>query len=125
MAIATIIDLESQLTTFKAEGDLTIDEIREAIASYYQGQVTRTVLWDLRDASLNNLSSQDIQSLAKFLENRGTVRQGGLTALVADEDADFGMLRMGEAYADGVPFTFGVFRSLDKARAWLAENIDK
>ena len=125
MAIATTIDLENQLTTFKAEGDLFLDEIREAITAYYQGSVTRLVLWDLREASLQNLSSQDVQSLAKFLEKHGAIRQGGLTALVASEDAEFGMLRMGGAYADKAPFSVGVFRSLDKAREWLMNNPDE
>lgn len=122
MAIATTIDLEGQLTTFKAEGMLSLDEIKQAISAYYQGDVTRMVLWDLRNASLNNLTSQDVQSLVKFLEQRGSVRQGGLTALVATEDAEFGMLRMGEAYANGVPFRLGVFRSLDKAHEWLVQT---
>ena len=125
MAIATTIDLENQLTTFRAEGALSLDEIREAISVYYQGDVTRLVLWDLRSASLNNLTSQDVQSLAQFLEKHGSVRQGGLTALVANEDAEFGILRMGEAYADGVPFTLGVFRSIDQAREWLTKDIDE
>jgi hypothetical protein len=123
MTIATIIDLEKQLTTFKTEGELLLSEIPEAITAYYQGEVTRLVLWDLRKASLNSLSSQDIQSLAHFLEQHGTIRSGGSTALVAAEDADFGMLRMGEAYADDIPFSVGVFRSLQKAQQWLKDNL--
>jgi hypothetical protein len=124
MAIATIIDLDNQLTTFKAEGELALTEIRQAITDYYRGDVTPLVLWDLRKASLNRLSSQDVQSLVKFLEQHGSIRRGGLTALVADEDADYGMLRMGEAYADGVPFSARIFRSTEEARQWLAQNKD-
>lgn len=124
MAIATIIDLETQLTTFEAEGELAFTEIRQVITDYYRGDVTPLVLWDLRKASLNSLSSQDVQGLANFLEQHGAIRQGGLTALVAADDADYGMLRMGEAYADGVPFSTRIFRSIEKARQWLAHNKD-
>jgi len=80
------------------------------------------VLWDLRRADLQRLAAQDVRKLIRFMEKNNFIRAGGLTALVAPRDADYGLARMGEVLAECLPTRFGVFRSLKEALEWLARG---
>ncbi len=113
MASVTLVkNHELRLTTLIVRGDIDLKEIEHAIASFYHEGETQNALWDLREASLDLLSATDVQSLVKFLKENAYVRSGGRTAMVAPEDAEYGLVRMGEAYAEQLPTAFRVFRSL-------------
>ncbi|KMY68528.1 hypothetical protein AAU61_02410 [Desulfocarbo indianensis] len=121
-AITIKRDLEQNLTFFEVRGAVGRRELEEAIASFYEGGPTRCVLWDLRQADLQRLATQDVRGLIRFMEQNNFIRAEGRTALVAPRDADYGLARMGEVFAEGLPTQFGVFRSLEQALEWLAQG---
>jgi hypothetical protein len=114
---------ELQLTTFIVRGGVSRVEIEKAIASFYHEGASQNVLWDLREASLQELSTADIQDIVQFLRKNDYVRPKGRTAMVAPKDVDYGLVRMGEAYANGLPTAFRVFRSLQEAQTWLQQGL--
>lgn len=114
---------ELRLTTFIVRGDINRVEIEKAVTLFYREGATQNVLWDLREASLQVLSTADIQGIVKFLQKNAYVRPEGRTAMVAPSDADYGLVRMGEVYAEQLPTAFRVFRSLERAHTWLKEGL--
>jgi hypothetical protein len=118
------INLELQLTTFIVHGDISLTEIEQAISTFYHKQATLNALWDLRKSSLQRLSTSDVQSLIEYLKSNTYVRDNGKTAMVAPKDADFGLVRMGEVYAENLPTSFRVFRSIEEAYDWIRQEQD-
>lgn len=117
------INHELLLTTFIVHGDISLTEIEQAISTFYQKEATPNVLWDLRESSLRRLSTADVQKLITFLQTNEFVREKGKTALVAPNDADFGLVRMGEVYAEKLPTAFRVFRSVEEAHDWIRRGL--
>ena len=66
MAITSYIDDDRQLTVYKVEGALDYHQVIEAMESFYSGDPTKNVLWDLNDASKIDVSSEDIRNIANF-----------------------------------------------------------
>ena len=48
MPITSRIDNEKQLTIFAGTGELSFEEIRNTITSFYESNHSLKVLWDLR-----------------------------------------------------------------------------
>jgi hypothetical protein len=77
------------------------------------------LLVDGRGASLI-LSGQGVRSLVSFMRETRAQRGSGFRfALVADGDETFGLGRMLQAYADGLPEEIRVFRDLESTRRWV------
>jgi hypothetical protein len=81
-----------------------------------------TVLWDVRDATIVHLSTDDLQALARFSHELRSVRGGGRAAILVSRDADFGVARMFQAYADAFPWETMVFRDLVETIEWLGAS---
>ncbi|MGE0042474.1 MAG: hypothetical protein AB7H88_08415 [Vicinamibacterales bacterium] len=94
----------------------------DALHEYQQRPEFRAgmdALWDLTDAALDISADQVREAVAVYgelLEERGT---GHRVAYVVAREVDYGVLRMYEAYAGGLPYTTGVFKTLADARAFL------
>lgn len=119
------INHELRLTTFIVHGDISLAEIEQAITSFYDKLATQNALWDLRESSVQRLSTNDVLALIKFLNRNAYVREKGKTAVVAPKDADFGLARMGEVYAEKLTTSFRVFRSIEDAHDWIRQGLDK
>src|SRR5450759_581240 len=98
--IDTQIDLEIDLTIHTASGEISADEILRRIRSYYEGQVTRLLMWDLSDADLRSLSASDVQNMVDLTNSLTAPRAGGKTALVVSTTLAYGMGRMYELSKD-------------------------
>ena len=119
--IETTFDRPKELTIFSANGILTADDFREFLASYYEGEVTPFVLWDLTRADLSALKTRHIKEIAQSIFRISEVRRGGKTAFVYDKSVEYGIGRMFQAYTQLEELSFEAlsFKSIDEAKAWL------
>jgi len=119
--IETQIDLERDLTIHTASGEISADEILRRIRSYYEGQVTRLLMWDLSDADLRSLSASDVQNMVDLTNSLTAPRAGGKTALVVSTTLAYGMGRMYELSKDafGDEIDRKMFRDREAALEWL------
>ena len=111
----------SDLTIFTVIGQVTHEEIKEAINEFYEGVASKNVLWDLSKGNFEMISNVDIQQLASIPKSQYMARKGGKTAIVADKDLAYGMARIYEArsQADSLPFETKIFRNIEDAYQWL------
>ena len=119
--IETKIDEEKDLTIHTVSGQLTVQDVRDALDRYYSGSVTMLILWDLTKVDLSSWATNQIVFLAKKVKEYSHLRIGGKTAVVIAKDLNFGIMRMYEAYAESeeIDFETRVFRDMEKAKEWL------
>ena len=84
---------------------------------------TYDYLWDMRGSTLNQeLTFSVIHDLHGFMKHRTPPgRAGRKAAIIAADDASYGVARMFQLGGAELPFIASVFRDLDAAEAWLAE----
>ncbi len=119
--IDTQIDPEGDLTIHTASGEISADEILDRIRSYYAGEVTSLVMWDLSDADLRSLTASDVQQFVDLTNSLTAPRAGGKTALVVSTTLAFGMARMYELSKDAAADQIDrkTFRDRKTALEWL------
>ena len=117
-----IISCNLDLTCQLVEGRINLDEIIETLIKFYESDPTKNVLWDYRDAVLDNFSVDDIHIIVDRIEPYAESRTGGKTAVVAPNDLAFGLSRAFEMIGDRLPFEIEVFRTLSDAIKWLSKN---
>ena len=119
--IETTYDLPKDLTIIKAVGKMKPDDFHEWTARYYAGTVTLHSLWDLTQADLSDISTDDIRYDALQTKYLAIRRKGGKTAIVAGNAFEYGLSRMLETFYDlqEMPFDVQAFRTIDHARDWL------
>ncbi len=117
----TTLDRDRDLTRIKVVGKVTAEDFHAWTANYYAGPTTPLNLWDLRQADLAAIGSDDLIDDAERSKQVAQVRQGGKTAVVADKALEYGIARMRAVYAEIVemPFAFRVFQSMEDALKWL------
>ena len=114
--------VDGELTEYTVQGGVRIDDYVTCIHEFYTGgAVTRNALWDLTEADVEHLTSQDVRKLARAPEGISRVRAGGKTAIVAPTDLSFGLARMYEFSVDleDAGIELRVFRSRAEALEWL------
>lgn len=116
------VDESADLTIYVAEGYILATDIKNAITEFYDGVVTKHVLWDLSRGDFSGVSPSEITGFADIPRNHLEARAGGKTAIVTGEDLlAFGLSRMYEIQADMKRFNFETrtFQTMDEAMAWL------
>jgi hypothetical protein len=78
------------------------------------------ILVDLRFAQVGVETSAQAETLAALASRSHAARRRGRIALVAADDATFGIARMYVAYREKSGITLEVFRQIEDANAWLA-----
>lgn len=118
------VDESRDLTVYTAVGEVNGDDFVRAIETFYQGAITKNVLWDVGGADLRRVEPGEIKGIAKIPRQHFEERRGGKTAIVVASDLAFGLTRMYEIQTnvDEQPFETNVFRSLDDAYSWLDEG---
>lgn len=121
-----IIRLQTpNLTYFYATGELGIEMIFDAVESFYLSP-TELSLWNLRKASIYNLTNDDIYRIISYIADNIHKRPEGKSAIVAPKDVDYGV---GRAITSIIAIhelrslQVSVFRSIDDAVDWL--ELDK
>ena len=117
----TRIDLENGITIRTSSGEISAAEIRSAICSYYEGEVTRLLLWDFTKADIK-ISAREVQDLAALTDALEIRRLGGRkTALVFSPTYAYGMGRMYDITKESENefINNASFRDLKTALEWL------
>ena len=119
--IETTVDTKHNLTIHRGSGNITSQDLLSSINSFYDNSPTLYTLWDFSKGSMSSISNESIRQIFSLVQNRGTNRQNGKTAIVATKDLEYGMSRMFQIMStDNVfPFTIKVFRSYDEAMKWI------
>ena len=80
------------------------------------------ILMDHRQLNLDKLTMADIDVMSHHFIKLDDRLGGGKCALVTNRDVDFGIARAWELMTgDQVAMQLYVFRSMEKAHAWLSE----
>lgn len=105
--------------------NISMPEIEKNIEEFYRGKPTKNVLWDMTNASINNLSTADVNKLASMVTDLGHSRDGGKTAIVASQDLLFGFSRMFGSLSSSKNHIaeIQVFRKIEEAIAWIKDDI--
>ena len=124
--IETSIDLDKGLSIQTASGEVSADEIRRAISSYYEGEVTALILWDFSNSDIGSISASDVRDLVELTNAHARRRHGGKTALVFSSAFAYAMGRMFDLSkeVDDQPINHASFRDLKAALEWLGVASD-
>ena len=124
MPINSHIDETKKLTVFKVKGELLYDEAISVVKSFYEGQPTENVLWDLSDITEIHITSEQVESIENLIQRFKSARSKGKTAFVAPNDLVYGLSRMFNTFGEisGSPFQRWAFRSMEEAYQWLSEE---
>jgi hypothetical protein len=119
--IETIYDTSRNLTTFKAVGAMEAAYINDCLERYYEAGVTAHALWDLSEAELSGLTSDEISNLAQYGSQLASNRAAGKTAIVFTSPFEYGLGRIFQTFVEmkATPVELKLFRSLDEAKQWL------
>ena len=128
MAITSTVEKSKNLTIYILTGELTLDEILNALQSFWEAHtLTLNLLWDARSAKLSQIKSSDlidITGLAGQYKYRYEERKGGKSAIVASSDLQYGLSRiLGTFYEmEAFPTQLKIFRIMDEAINWLDQD---
>ena len=126
VTVRTYIDEERGLAIQEIEGDLTEEDILAAQRRLYvefDHDPSRPCLWDATRGNVASaMSGGAMASAAHRSEDLWDHMKGGRTAILVAKESDFGMGRMYEQMASGMPRALRVFRDREEAIAWLLEK---
>jgi len=117
-------DMKRNLTIYTCRGQISVDEIKKKVKSFYEGTPSRNVIWDFTEADLSSITADEIRALASGVKKLAHSREGGKTAIVAPEDISYGFGRMYQIFAEiyAQIADIGVFRSKLEAERWLSDK---
>ncbi|BBO71806.1 hypothetical protein DSCA_57360 [Desulfosarcina alkanivorans] len=118
------IETTDNCTFFRVTGDVTANEIIVQATEYMNGEQTDTSLWDFTQATGVKISTVEMKGIADSLKKitpAGTTRK---VALVGSKRINIGLGKLFAAFAQlaGMPYIYKVFRDLDHALEWLADD---
>jgi hypothetical protein len=104
---------EEYLTTHKAHLTQAEDKFRKY----------RYSLCDYTTVTKVEISSKDVQLIAKLSKDAAAVNPDAVVAVVADRDVIYGLSRMWQISSDGTQWEIRVFKSTDDAKKWIVERV--
>lgn len=118
------IDKAKDLTTVTIVGDLQASELRAILEDYYRQSPTSLIMMDSRQGRWSSMPTADYNRSIHSWILQGKSREGGKTAIIFSDPADFGMGRYLESHLSlaGFPTELECFRDMDKAERWLFES---
>jgi hypothetical protein len=128
MPITSKVEKTKNLTIYTLTGELTLDEILNALKSFWEAHtLTLNLLWDARSAELSQLKSEELTNITGFISqymHRFEERKGGKAAIVASSNLQYGLSRiLGTFYEiEGFPTQLKIFRIMDEAMEWLDQD---
>lgn len=119
-------DKDLDALVVEVTGDLSADVYEQAMDAVLKAPSFRVginVIYDLRNARGVFLTPEQVRTVASrarnFAPQRGTTWKA---ALVVSGLLEYGMGRMFEYMSEGAPYRVRVFRSMEEARTWIAEE---
>ncbi len=114
-----------EMTVKKVSGSATAHEIIRNIVNFYSIHPTLYMLWDLSEASLELLTSEDLRRIADIVQLYAHLRNGGKTAIVAPRDLEYWISKalLTKDNICDIPFEIEVFRKISDAEEWLGIDL--
>jgi hypothetical protein len=120
MSMTTIIDHANRRVLVKAEGTISLNDIRAHLEEERVGiGLTYDELIDARGFS-TDISQQAVYTIVNVLRRLGNESCLGPTAVIVDSDVGYGMLRMLSILVEDV-CQIQPFRRQEEAEQWLAK----
>lgn len=127
MGVETQFDETRRIVVHTAVGPMTtaaFGQARTEVLALPDERGQWPALWDLRSASLSAITYSELSTMVHGAKAVLSSTPPGRTALLVARDVDFGVGRMYEALADGLPRKCRVFKSERDAVAWLMGQPD-
>ena len=125
MTVRTYIDDLTGIGVQQIIGALSMQEVVSAQRKLYVElgfDPANPCLWDATEGDVaGTMSASQMQAAAEQSEPLWAKMEGGKTAILVSNAADFGMGRMYEQIASNMPRSLRVFYSRAEAMAWLTE----
>ena len=120
-SIKTSIDISSDLTTTTVKGRITSEYLFEWLFENYGKIRTMFVLWDLREAEVPEITTEQIRKMVHLVKNNSHIRAGGKSAMIASQDLEFGFSRMLQSLLEieDIPIELQIFRTIEEAKEWF------
>jgi hypothetical protein len=117
------VSADEGTTFFHVRGEVGADQVLNRIISFLTETPTRLAVWDLAGGSLRKVSTKDLEMIIALGKPYTGSRAGGRTAIVCENDRDYGLSRMFEVFARvyEIPFEIRVFWDRHEAQEWLGE----
>jgi hypothetical protein len=113
---------DSNIVVLDMVGEYSVDDIPKTILNSLadaQCPATPFMLVNLSESmSIFKRSSEDVITMARSLVSLGK-RFNNHIALVAPNDLQYGLMRMGSVFSEELGMKVEVFHTFDKARQWL------
>jgi len=123
MPILLTVDTEAGLRTHTVSGKLSLEELRKTLSEVYNSKdfdPDMNVIWDLVDADTSSFTTQDIETLIRFVSDKWGTAGTSRAALVVSKDVTFGQSRMYEMLSHRkTKSSIMVFRNKDEALNWI------
>ncbi len=124
MPIHYSIDPERRLVLATVRGDFTLDEIVASIDNAVQDSAFEpgfNVLSDHREVG-NPITPTQLMQTVEHIGRDQSPLAGARWAVVTTKPASWGMMRAFAVWAESIPLTIQVFRSMEEAEAWLESD---
>jgi hypothetical protein len=105
-------------------GDITMEEIVGAITASVEDpdfELGFDILSDHTEVG-EPISTEQVKQTTAHLQQLSQQLAGARWAIVTSKPSSYGMMRMLSVFAERVPMSVEVFRSLEAAEAWLASS---
>ena len=122
MPMTVSVDESGTLTTITGTGELTYEEIVDAIHLYYD-RPTENVIWLMPEVDVGQLPTSAVEKIAALLRNLRQSAPRGRTAIVSPETLTYGLARMFQSLVNLNPQNDGretmVFQDTEEALQWI------
>ena len=125
MPINTRRNPARDLTSFECDGDLSFVEIVAVIERFIQGTVappTNKILWDIRTASIDNLTEDHVSHIANLVNSYKAEAKETKIAIVISDKFISNIAKNFKAKAKHAMKNIIVFRKMDEATEWLKKE---
>jgi hypothetical protein len=120
--ITVTLNRELDAIIYTLEEGVDYNEIRDMIAEFYKGTLTKYTVWDWTKVQKKHLSSEETTKLGQQVSVAGKARAGGYDLIVVPGLLQYGLARIYAVYAGTTALKVNIFRKLDDALDWIRKN---
>lgn len=125
MPFQTTIDRDGMRVFTRYSGNLTASDvlasIKERFADIDRLKKFRIIIADYTDVESFSTENADVREFADVYLNASQQNSDVVMIAIMPTDHQFGLGRMWEGYAQELPWTHRIFRSMEEAKEWLKE----
>jgi len=122
------VDKDLDLATYTINGELLYSELRSAVVDYYNGKLTKYIIWDFSGSNLTQyITGMKAWDLASLVTRLGKARPGGFDLLIVSGVTQYGIARMYTSFIEITGHNSSilkamVFTSKDLAIEWIRKK---